>query len=217
MLLQRAEADEQGRVLVNWDQTTRKIAYVLRLPGKQVSDALGVLVQTELAESAFDKLRGRIFIAPSLDRFLLLADFCQESFLVERRQKQQRDMQKVRKLEREFLQKLTGILGVEEGAHVIAVKDLSTRLREDHKQSLEYYEHVIHNLINMNIIMKENLELQGLVYSIDLQKYQAYLKAFELHPMFKDLLQQLTKGDSPASLVVREASRQSLKSELFNA
>ncbi|MEE9464211.1 MAG: cyclic nucleotide-binding domain-containing protein [Candidatus Neomarinimicrobiota bacterium] len=216
MLLQRGKPDEQGCVLVNWDQTTRKIAYILRLPEKNVSEALKILAKSDIARSAFDERRRRIFIVPSLDKFLLLADFCRESFLVERRQKKHRDILKVRKLEEGFLQKLSAIIGVDEGIHVIAVQELSTRLREDYQQSLEYYEIVIRNLINMNIIVKENSELQGLVYSIDLEQYKAYLETFDLHPLFKDLLQQLTKGDSRTSPPVTETLRQSLRAELFN-
>ncbi len=217
MLLQRSEPDEEGRMLVSWVQTTREIAYILRLPEKHVSQALELLAQSDIAEMVFDQRRERIFIAHSMDTFLRFAEFCRESFLVERRQKQQRDMQKVRKLEKEFLQKVMAIFGVDEGVHVIAVQELSTRLRADHQQSLDYYESALHNLINLNIVVKENTELQGLVYSIDLERYKSYLDVFKMHPLFKDLLKRISAVSEPGSMVETDMPRVSVRNELFGA
>ncbi len=217
MLLRRGEIDDQGQVSVPWDQTTRKIAYILRLPEKQVSQVLEILCKSEMAEFAFNQNRQKLFIAGSLETFLQFADFCQESFLVERRRKQPLNIRKAKELEREFQHKLQEILGVDEGTHVIEVKSLSDRLREEYQQSLERYEAVIHNLMNLNIIEKENSEFQGLVYHINLELYQAYLSSFELHPMFKNLLVQIsTSADRPGSSRV-ETPRQSFDNGVFNA
>ncbi len=200
MLLRRGATDDQGQVSVPWDQTTRKIAYILRLPEKQVSRVLEILCKSEMAEFAFDQSRQKLFIAGALERFLQFADFCQDSFLVERRRKQPENIQKTRELEREFQQKLQEILGVDEGTHVIEVKSLDDRLREEHQQSLERYEAVIHNLMNLNIIEKENSDLQGLIYHINLELYQDYFASFEQHPMYKNLLEQIaTSADRPES------------------
>ncbi len=217
MLLQRGEPDEQRRMLINWNLATREIAYILRIPEKHVSQALEVLAQSDIAEMAFDQRRERIFIAQSMETFIQFADFCRESFLVERRQKQQGDIQKVRKLEVEFLKKVTAILGVDEGVHIIAVRELSSRLHEDHQQPLDYYEIVLHNLINLNIVVKENAELQGLVYTIDLERYKSYLDAFKMHPLFKDLLKRISAVSGRTTPEVVEMPLLSLKTELFGA
>ena len=204
MLLRRGTTDDQGQVSIPWEQTTRKIAYILRLPEKQVSQVLEILSKSELAEFVFNQNRQKMFIAGSRETFQQYADFSQESFLVERRRKEPKNMRKTKELEREFQHKLHDILGVDEGTHEIEVKTLSTQLKEGHRQSLERYASVIHNLMNLNIIVKENKELQGLIYNINLDLYKSYVSSFDLYPLFKKLLEQISAPtDRPgASLVV---------------
>ncbi len=217
MLLRRGQVDDQGQVSIPWDQTSRKIAYILRLPEKQVSRVLEILSKSEIAEFAFSQNRQKLFIANSLETFLQFADFCQESFWVERHRKQPQNIRKVKKLEREFQHKLQEILGVDEGTHEIEVKTLSERLKEEYQQSLERYEAVIHNLMHLNIIEKEKTEFKGLVYNINLELYQAYLSSLEQHPMFKKLLERISAStDRPGALGV-VSPRLSFDNGLFDA
>ncbi|MCH7851914.1 MAG: cyclic nucleotide-binding domain-containing protein [Candidatus Marinimicrobia bacterium] len=217
MLLRRGATDDQGQVSIPWDQTTGKIAYILRLPEKQVSQVLEVLSKSELAEFVFNQNRQKLFIAGSLETFQQFADFSQESFLVERRRKQPQNVRKIKELEREFQHKLHEIIGVDAGTHELEVKTLTTRLKEGHGQSLERYASVIHNLMNLNIIVKENKELQGLIYNINLDLYKSYVSSFDLYPLFKKLLERISAStDRPGSLML-ETPRLPFDNGVFNA
>ena len=217
MLLQRGVTDDQGQVSSPWDQTTQKIAYILRLPEKQVSQVLEVLSKSELAEFVFNQTRQKLFMAGSMETFQQFADFSQEIFLVERRRKQPQDIRKTKELEGEFQNKLHDILGVDVGTHEIAVKTLRERLKEGYQQSLERYAKVIRNLMNQNIIAKEKKEFQGLVYNINLDLYKSYISSFDLYPLFKELLERISAStDRPGSSLL-ETPQLPFDNGVFNA
>ncbi|GAG03989.1 unnamed protein product, partial [marine sediment metagenome] len=129
MFLQKGETNQSGHPYIPWDHAARKIAYILGIKEKQMNRVMEILANSEIAGSEVERGGIRRFMVKSLDTFLYFADYCEESFLIERRKIEPDDIA-LKAADHKVLSVMVDILGAEKGVPTISQDVLSERLQE---------------------------------------------------------------------------------------
>jgi len=204
LLLQQAEADDEGRLPLPWDGIVERITYILGISQQSVSAVLKVLVKTSLAGFYLDGKNNKVFVAESLDTFAQLDQFCKERFLVERRRKEPEDETKVRQQEKELMGIISQIIGLDEGMHAVEIEDVSRCLESEHKRSLDQYTVAIRNLLNRRVLETAESKVGGLIYNVNFELYSSGDATDGLKPVFSEILENISKLGKNAEAIQPE-------------
>ena len=193
LLLQQAEADAEGRRSLPWEGIVERIAYILGISKLQVSAILKMIVGSALANSHIDEKNSKVFVAKSLETFGQFDKFCKERFLVERRNKQPEDREKLRQQATELMGILGQIVGLDEGIHAIEIEEVSRRLGAVHKRSLDHYASAIRSLLNKRVLETSESKVGGLIYNVNFDLYNSGDPSDELEPVFSEIMKKISQ------------------------
>ncbi len=129
--LLRGKTTYSGATYIPWSEAARKIAYVLDTNPKSVEGIMEILVHSDIANYEVDLNEGKRFLTRSPDSFTLFADYCWDSFMVDRRlldQKEERLNRKQRQEDAEQLKHILSVLETSSDIHIIGEESLFTQL-----------------------------------------------------------------------------------------
>lgn len=185
MFLQKGETTYSGNVYIPWDEATRKIAYILGFGEKPVTVVMDILTNSKLAGYEIALGEGRRFRVPSLDTFLQFAEYCEDSFMIDRRKREPDPDPGAKKQEHEFLSKICGLLEGQEGPVTLSAASLDRQLQKKFKYSLDTDRASLQRLLDQGLLGAETRDNGTLVYQIDLDLCKQRKTLFDMQGEFK--------------------------------
>jgi len=199
MFLQKGEINRSGHTYIPWAHAARKIAYILGIKEKQVNRVMEILANSEIAGFEIERGAIRRFMVKSLDTFLHFADYCEESFLMERRKKEP-DHIALEANDYKVLAVIVDILGAEKGVQTINQDELFERLRERLGLPPESCKGIMQRLLNQGIIETQSLKDGTAAYLINLDLCQQKIITYLMRDTFEKLTRRLSALESKGAL-----------------
>lgn len=185
MFLQKGETTYSGNVYIPWDEATRKIAYILSSGEKPVTVVMEILVNSKIAGYEIALGEGRRFLVPSLDTFLQFAEYCEDSFMIDRRKRKPDTDPAANQQEHEFLSIICGFLEGKAGPVTLSATTLDRQLQKKFKYSSDAGHASLQKLLDQGLMSEETRDDGTSVYQIDLDLCKQRKTFFEMQGEFK--------------------------------
>ena len=199
MFLPKGETTQSGHTYIPWDHAARKIAYILRIKEKQVNRVMEILANSEIAGFEIERGGIRRFMVKSLDTFLHFADYCEESFLMERRKIEPHHIV-LEANDYKVLVVIVDILGAEKGVQTINQDKLLKRLQGKLGLPPESCKEIMQRLLDQGIIETQSLKDGTAAYLINLDLCQQKIITYLMRDTFEKLTQKLSALESEGAL-----------------
>ena len=124
-------------------------------------------------------------MVPSLDTFLQFAEYCEDSFMIDRRKGKPDPESDGNQQEHEFLSKICDLLEGQDGPVTLSAASLDRQLQKQFKYSLDTGRASLQRLIDQELMGAETQDDGTLIYQIDLELCKQRKTFFDMQGEFK--------------------------------
>ena len=157
--IQRGQKTYSGATYIPWSGAAQKIANLLNISEDTVEKIMNILVTTDFASHESDPQDGKRFMTRSPDTFFLFADYCWDSFIVDRRSGTTEDIAARRatlEADVELIKQILSLLEIKEETHEIGSKSLLGLLETKHNRDRKSYDEIMLRLKGRMLIRRNN-------------------------------------------------------------
>ena len=207
ILLNEGETDHHGKVYLPWDNLEQRIRYILAIPDRQVTMALEMLANTEIAGYEVESGEERRFMVNSPDQFQQFAQFLRQRFIAREKKMTVPESQPLTDEEYGVLQKAVALSERgEQKLQALDIAEFEKGLADRFDLSPEEIEKILKTLDKMGVIREERTQKKKPVRRVDLAKCSDKITAFQNEKIF-NILEEKVMAHSALSVPQRKGER----------
>ena len=186
--IQRGQKTYSGATYIPWPGAVQRISNLLDIAGQTVEKVMNILVTTDFASHESDPHEGKRFMTRSPDTFLLFADYCWDSFIVDRRESNAEDDSARRaslEADVEMIKQILSVVEIKGETYEIGSKSLLGLLETKHNRERKSYDEIMLRLKGRMLVRRDNESGIAGNLIIDVALCRQEISALEMRDTFE--------------------------------